>query len=51
MYRHASLGATAPAFCVNYAAVRVNHHQWRIGEPRQIMRRHCVKMANDYLDS
>ena len=42
VYRHVSLGAAAPAFCVNYTAVRlyssgashrVNDQQWRIGEP------------------
>ena len=52
VYRHASLGATALAFCVNYTAVRlqggdaslsVNQHPWRIGE--LIMRCCCVKRA------
>ena len=43
VYRHISLGAEAPAFCVNYTAVRiyssgallcVNDQRRRIGEPQ-----------------
>ena len=53
MYRHASLGAPAPAFCVNYTAVRQScftlcespsAENWRI-TALKTMRRHCVKRA------
>ena len=55
-YRHASLGAAAPAFCVNSwrfvfgdASLCVNLHRWRIGEPPVVlMQRLCVKGATYY---
>ena len=54
MYRHASLGSAAPAFCVNYTAVRlyataawicVNNQQRKIAATA-IMQSFCVKRAS-----
>ena len=57
VYRHDSLGAAAPSFCVNYTAVRRRCfalcesplvENWRTNAP-EITRRGCVKRANDSL--